>query len=140
MNHYLVRIEQLEIENKALRKTIVQLSQHKRLKKYNGNVNMIFEVIYEITGFDKNQFIKHDKPAELSIVRQLAIFMVYKYGNLNQIDISRLFCRHHSSIIYTLKRVNSWQTYPFSYINEIKLFYVIENCIKRQIELQNDEL
>lgn len=139
MNHYLTRISQLENENRELRKTIVHLSQHKRLKKYNGNVNMIFEVIYEITGFDKNQFIKHDKPSELSLVRQLAIFMIYKYGNLNQIDISRLFCRHHSSIIYTLKRVNSWQTYPFSYPVEIQLFNVVEECIKKQIE-RNDEL
>jgi chromosomal replication initiation ATPase DnaA len=140
MNHYLTRIEQLEIENKELRKRIVTLSRHKKINKSNGNVNMIFDVIYEITGYDRNDFVRYKKTTEISIVRQLAIYMVMKYGGIIQLDISRLFCRHHSSIIYTLKRVNSWQTYPFSYINEIKLFYVIENCIKRQIELQNDEL
>ena len=44
MNQYLSRIEQLEIENKALRKKIVTLSRFKKLNKHNGNVNMIFEI------------------------------------------------------------------------------------------------
>jgi chromosomal replication initiation ATPase DnaA len=140
MNQYLSRIEQLEIENKALRKKVVTLSRFKKLSKHNGNVNMIFEIIYEITGYDKKDFVGYKKTTEISIARQLAIYMVHKYGGIIQYEISKVFCRHHSSIIYTLDRVNNWQTYPFSYLNEIKLFYVIDECIKKQIELRNDEL
>jgi len=140
MNHYLSRIEQLEIENKELRKRIVTLSRHKKISKSNGNVNMIFEVIYEITGYNKKDFVGYKKTTEISIVRQLAIYMVMKYGGVIQLEISRLFCRHHSSIIYTLQRVNNWQTYPFSYPAEIIMFKAIEESIINQIELRNDEL
>jgi chromosomal replication initiation ATPase DnaA len=140
MNHYLSRIEQLEIENKELRKRLTTLTKQKKINKTNGYVNMIFDIIYEITGYDKKDFVGYKKTTEISIVRQCAIYMVYKYGNIVQFQISKLFCRHHSSIIYTLSRVNNWQTYPFSYPAEILIFKGIEESIIKQIELRNDEL
>lgn len=140
MNHYLSRIEQLEIENKELRKTINNLSGFKKLKKHNGNVNMIFEIIYEITGYDKNDFVGYKKTTEISIARQIAIFVIHKYGFMIQFQLSKLFCRHHSSIIYTLQRVNNWQTYHFSYPAEMLVFKAIEESIITQIELISDEL
>jgi chromosomal replication initiation ATPase DnaA len=139
MSSFIARIKHLEQENKQLRKKIITLSNYKKREKSFGMINLIFDVIHEITGYDKKDFVSQKKPAELSIVRQLAIFMMHKHGGIIQFQIAKLFCRHHSSIIYTINRVNAWQTYPFSYPKEIDLFNLVEECILKQIEL-NDEL
>jgi uncharacterized protein (UPF0335 family) len=57
MSSFIARIEHLEQENKQLRKKIITLSNYKKREKSFGMINLIFDVIHEITGYDKNDFV-----------------------------------------------------------------------------------
>jgi chromosomal replication initiation ATPase DnaA len=128
------RIEQLEKENYYLRKQIVKLGEIKQSPFVKAEAYMIEDAIFETTGFTISDLRSQSKTAYIMIVKQVYIYMLHKYAFMNFTQMARYMSRHHTSIIYTIDRVNSWLRFNNSYPQEMQLFNNIENQIIEKLK------
>ena len=133
-NQLLDRVAKLEIENQNLRKQVIQLSKTRPEVIMRVESAMILDVVYEVTGYNLDHLRRQSRPLEISIIRQCVVYLFWKYAYMNKSTIAKFLCRHHTSVLYTIERVNDWHKYPTSFIIEMTMFTKLEDLIIEKIK------
>lgn len=133
-NTLLSRVSQLELENNMLRQQIVKLEKTRPQVIKRVELEMVMDTIYEVTGFDVIDLRNHQRTMDIAIIRQCAIYLLYKYAYMHKSAIAKFFARHHTSVMYSIERVDDWHKYPSSFIIEMTMFAKIEDVIIEKIK------
>jgi chromosomal replication initiation ATPase DnaA len=133
-NPLLLRVTKLELENSMLRQQIVKLEKTRPQITKRIELEIIIDMVYETTGFGIVELRNQHKPIDISIIRQCVVYLLYKYAYMNKSSIAKYMCRHHTSIMYTIERVDSWHKYPASYVIEMTMFNRLEDLIIEKIK------
>ena len=135
-NQLLDRVTKLEIENQNLRKQVIQLQKTRPEIIMRVESEMILDTVYEVTGYTLAHLRSQSKPLEIAIIRQCVVYLLWKYAYMNKSSIAKFLCRHHTSVLYTIERVNDWHKYPTSFIIEMTMFTKLEDLIVEKIKEQ----
>lgn len=133
-NQLLDRCTALELENQKLRKQIVTMQKVRPEIMLKVEAEIIIEIVFELTGFSIIDLRDQHKPIDISIIRQCVIYLLYKYAYMHKSAIAKFMCRHHTSVLYTIERVNNWHKYPSSYVIEMTMFNRLEDLVIEKIK------
>ena len=69
--------------------------------------NEYLVLINEITGVSTDEIMGKRRNDEISMARQLLIWALYELYGYTTIDIGKLIHRHHTTVTYAVKSVNT---------------------------------
>ncbi len=131
------------IARSTLLKEPINLSLAKELideigiKEGSNQVEMIIETVCRFLGITREDLFSYSKKKEITLSRQITIYFLRKYLNKSLKDISRLFKREHSTIIYNIKTFENRLNRDMSL--KVKVDYLFRE-ISRELPDQSSEV
>ena len=85
-------------------------------------VDRILEEVSRTYSVSKDEILSKSRNAEIALARQVAIYVAWKTLNLSYSDIGREFDRNHTTVIYTIDKMNeimATDSYQKKLVNDI---------------------